>query len=64
MPQFLLLAAAGALALGGYRLMKQEMRRVGRSLDAVREAEAKALQRRGTLVRGADGVYRPLEPRD
>ena len=61
MPHILIIAAAEAAALAGYKLLKREMGRVGRSLGELREAEARAPVRSGTLVRGADGVYRPVD---
>lgn len=62
MPQFLLLAAAGAAVVAGYKLLRREMDRVGATL-----AEARAVREpveAGRLVRGDDGVYRPDHRRD
>lgn len=57
MPQFLLVAAAGAAVYTAYRVLRREMQRVAGQLAEVRvPAEVEAPAR---LVRGADGVYRP-----
>ena len=64
MPQIVIIAAFGAAALAGYRLVKREMARVERSLKPLREAEARTPADRGALVRGADGVYRPAGRQD
>ena len=61
MPHVFVIAAVGAAALAGYKLVKREMARVGRTVGELREAEVRAPVSRGTLVRGADGVYRPAD---
>lgn len=57
MPQFLLVAAAGAATYAAYRVLRREMSRVAGRLAEVRvPAEFDTPAR---LVPGADGVYRP-----
>lgn len=57
MPQFLLVAAAGAAAYTAYRMLRREMGRVAGRLAEVRVPTE--LGEPARLVRGADGVYRP-----
>jgi hypothetical protein len=57
MPQFLLVAAAGAAAYAAYRMVRREMIRVGGRLAEVRVSREPTQP--AHLVRGADGVYRP-----
>ncbi|WP_333822069.1 hypothetical protein [Pinisolibacter sp.] len=57
MPQFLLVAAAGAAAYTAYRVLRREMTRVSARLAEVRVSPERDTTAR--LVRGADGVYRP-----
>ncbi len=57
MPQFLLVAAAGAAAYAAYRVVRREMIRVGERLAEVRVP--REIGEAPSLVRGADGVYRP-----
>ncbi|MEJ1157795.1 hypothetical protein [Prosthecomicrobium sp. N25] len=59
MPQVFVIAAVGAAALAGYKFVKREMDRVEKALKATRSEPVKAPVEAGTLVRGADGVYRP-----
>mgnify|MGYP001767639190 CR=1 FL=1 len=56
MPQFLLVAAAGAAAYTAYRVLRREMTRVAGRLAEVRVPQEIETAR---LVRGPDGVYRP-----
>jgi hypothetical protein len=57
MPQFLLVAAAGAAAYTAYRVLRREMSRVSAHLAEVRVTPERDTPAR--LVRGADGVFRP-----
>lgn len=59
MPHIVLSAVVGLTAYAAYRLLAAEIGRVGRLLAKPRaKTDARALGG-GTLVRGADGVYRP-----
>jgi hypothetical protein len=59
MPQLFVIAAAAAAAYAGWRLLKREMARVERRLDAARDRSEAAAP---TLERDpATGVYRPRE---
>ena len=57
MPQFLLVAAAGAAAYATYRVLRREMGRVAGRLAEVRVG--REFDTPARLVLGADGVYRP-----
>jgi uncharacterized OsmC-like protein len=57
MPQFVLVAAAGAAAYAAYRMLRREMGRVAERLAEVRVPMER--DEPTSLVRGADGVYRP-----
>lgn len=57
MPQFLVVAAAGAAAYAAYRLVRREMIRVAGRLAEVRVPVDLDMPKR--LVRGEDGVFRP-----
>jgi uncharacterized OsmC-like protein len=57
MPQFLLVAAAGAAVYTAYRVLRREMGRVSERLAEVRVHAD--FDRPTRLVRGADGVFRP-----
>jgi hypothetical protein len=59
MPQVFIIAAMGAAALAGYKLVRREMRRVEQALRETAPEPVKAPVERGTLERGTDGVYRP-----
>lgn len=61
MPQAVLLAAVGIVAVVAYRLIRREMQRVGVTLAEIRTPPAILPGTR--LVRGADGVYRPEQHR-
>lgn len=64
MPHVFVIAAVGATALAGYKLVRREMKRVGEKLTELREKApepAPVVER--TLVRGPDGVYRPSDRR-
>lgn len=57
MPQFVLVAAAGAAAYAAYRLLRREMGRVADRLTEVRVPVE--IDTPTPLVRGTDGVFRP-----
>ena len=57
MPQFLLVAAAGAAAYTAYRVFRREIARVAGHLAEVRVPSGAETPTR--LVRGSDGVFRP-----
>jgi hypothetical protein len=57
MPQFVLVAAAGAAAYAAYRMLRREMGRVADRLAEVRVPVE--IDTPKQLVRGTDGVYRP-----
>ncbi len=59
MPQFLILAAAAAAAVAGWRFIRREMDRVDARLEKVRATTTEAIP---TLERDPKtGVYRPRD---